>query len=448
MKIYENSITETSCCKIYMVKADNGRDYVVSGAKNLPLNHKTAQYLRAELPWTAPSPVLKNKTTFGTGDRLGIAGPGHIRCFEGLEASPVLAQQSIRELNLTKRTYEDVLDAATFAVFREGFNKPWGFDGDHLKTFEEIEYALKSGCTMITLDCSENLNLGGDPSSEQLSLYLNNSFEIEGYKLTFTKDSLNQCVKVYGGALDFISQVYEKYIYGGKVDFELSVDETDSPTTPLQHFFIANELKRRNIKIETLAPRFVGEFQKGIDYIGSLEEFEADIKAHAAIAKSFGYKLSIHSGSDKFSVFPIIAKYTGGSFHVKTAGTNWLEAMKLVAMLEPKLYRQLHEIALSSFSDAKKYYHISTEAHMLPDINKLPDAELPELFMNNYVRQLIHITYGFILNSDHRESLFSLWRNNDEAYYALIQEHIGKHLKRLLLGEAVAVLKQVHVVKT
>ena len=109
-------------------------------------------------------------------------------------------------------------------------------------------------------------------------------------------------------------------------------------------------------------------------------------------------KLSIHSGSDKFSTFTLIGKYTNGNFHVKTAGTNWLEAMRAVAASDPALYRSIHKYALTMFDEAKKFYHVTTDLNKIPDVDTLKDEELVDLFTQNDARQLIHITYGFILN--------------------------------------------------
>ena len=98
------------------------------------LTHDNAVLLRRHFAFTAPVPVLRQKRTVGVGDRLGIAAPGHIRVFEKYDAYPVLAQQSIRELTLTNRTFEEVLDCASWGVFRAGFRRGFGADGDHLKT--------------------------------------------------------------------------------------------------------------------------------------------------------------------------------------------------------------------------------------------------------------------------------------------------------------------------
>jgi hypothetical protein len=190
-----------------------------------------------------------------------------------------------------------------------------------------------------------------------------------------------------------------------------------------------------------MAPRFCGEFQKGVDYIGDLEQFEKEIDIHAKIARHFGYKLSIHSGSDKFSVFSLIGKYTKGNFHVKTAGTNWLEAMRAVAKCDASLYREIHKFALSMFGEAKKYYHVTTDLDNIPDVDSLADSELVDLFTQNDARQLIHITYGFILNAKDesgafrfKNKLYRLWRQEEEVYSEMLYRHIGKHLALLYSG--------------
>src|SRR5690606_12602301 len=108
--------------------------------------------------YTKPRAFGTKIATIGLGDRLGLASPGHIKTIAGRNIRPILAQQSIRELNLTNRTYEDVLDAAAFAVFQEGYKDGWGADGDHLKTTADIEYALGLGFSMLTLDASEHID--------------------------------------------------------------------------------------------------------------------------------------------------------------------------------------------------------------------------------------------------------------------------------------------------
>ncbi len=452
--VYQSSMQILGNDMVFMADTGYADVLVITSNGNyriLELNHETALFLRKNFPFTAPSRVLRLKKTIGTGDRLGVAGEGHIACVNDTDYAPVLAQQSIRELNLTGRSYEDVLDAATFAVFKNGYKKPWGADGDHLKKPEEIEYAISCGYTMITLDCSEYIRNGIEKlDDEQLNalyqtneeleaVYVGKSFEIApGVNISFDARSYKEAVVIYGAALDFIEDMYALYVQSGTRDFEISIDETATPTTPAQHFFVANELARRGVKFDTMAPRFCGEFQKGIDYIGDLAQFEAEFAVHAAIAEKFDYKISVHSGSDKFSVFPIIGKLSGGRFHIKTAGTNWLEAMKLIAKCEPELYREVHKFALESFDAAKKYYVVTTDISKIPNISTLSDEQLPQLFDNNDARQLIHITYGFILsekNADgrfvYRDRLYEAWRTHRDEYKNLLTQHIGHHIARL-----------------
>jgi hypothetical protein len=460
---YEKSINNIDSSVVFMAN-DNGETVIIIAGKDgaaasaigfkavdiggkfkAALNHENANVLRKLFPFTAPVRVLGKDKSFGLGDRLGIATPGHSDLFEKKDVYPVFAQQSIRELTLTSRTYEDVIDAATFAVFREGFKKGFGADGDHLKTAKDVEYALSLGFTMITLDCSEHIK--NDITSENAppvsdsykQKYLNKTFDIEGVSLAFSEDELKQCAAIYGEAIVFATGIYKQFFASGKydADFEISIDETISVTTPLQHFFVARELLDAGVSFATVAPRFCGEFQKGIDYIGDITQFEREIKVHAAIARHLGYKLSIHSGSDKFSVFPIIGRETRGKWHVKTAGTNWLEAMRVVAITDPALYREVHNYALSAFDEARKYYHVTTDTAKLPDIKTIKDENLPKLFENNEVRQVIHITYGLILSLKnngafvYKDRLYKLWQQNEGEYRKALVKHIGRHLELL-----------------
>ncbi|HRV72783.1 MAG TPA: tagaturonate epimerase family protein [Eubacteriales bacterium] len=462
MDIYKNSVhsagnTTVSVARgskadVLVVRGENPgfSGQVIDGEFIAPENHENAVVLRRVFPFTAPVPVLTRKRSFGVGDRLGIASYGHIRVFRKYDAAPVLAQQSIRELTLTHRDFDNVLDCASYAVFREDWQGGFGADGDHLKTDKEVEYALSCGYTMITLDCSEHIrNDVEDMPTEQLkkeytpnaeleARYKDKSFKVENHEIHFTAEELMRCALIYGGAIEHADRIFHSYIKGKPVDFELSIDETATPTTPTQHFFVANELSLRHVELATVAPRFCGEFQKGIDYIGDLKQFESEMAVHAAVARRFGYKLSIHSGSDKLSVFPIIGRLTLGNFHVKTAGTNWLEAMRVTAETDPKLYREVHAYALVAFHEAKKYYHVTTNLNNIPALDTLTDAQLPELFTQNDARQLIHITYGLILsakdengNSLYRDRLYANWREHDELYAKRLEQHIGRHLELL-----------------
>ncbi|MBQ2050358.1 MAG: hypothetical protein II493_08170, partial [Spirochaetales bacterium] len=130
---------------------------------------------------------------------------------------------------------------------------------------------------------------------------------------------------------------------------------------------------------------------------------------------------------------------TKGRFHLKTAGTNWLEAMKLVAMKDPALYREVHAFALTAFKAATAYYHVTTQLSRIPSLDTLTDAQLPDLFKHNDSRQLIHITYGLILNERNsdgsfkfKDRLYKIWREYREEYAELLFRHIGRHASEIL----------------
>jgi len=470
--VYPESLNQVSGLWVFMVK-ETEEDFIIAAGKNAsvfhgismdceplpcikaPLTHENAMVLRELFPFTKPIPVLSKKRSFGLGDRLGIATPGHIKVFKKYDAYPIFAQQSIRELNLTNRTYEEVLDSASFAVFKDGYKNGFGADGDHLKKPSEIEYALSLGFTMITLDCSEyirndvtqmtkaQINQECILSEEIKTRYLNKKFKVEGIPISFDEEELKRNVLVYGKAVEYAIHIYQTYFANGKTNanFEISIDETATPTSPTQHYFVANELTLHGVKLDTMAPRFCGEFQKGVDYVGDIKQFEQELIVHAAIARHYGYKLSIHSGSDKFSIFTLIGKHTLGNFHVKTAGTNWLEAMRTVATCDPKLYREIHTYALSMFFEAKKFYHVTTDLNKIPCLDSLKDEELVDLFKQNDARQMIHITYGYILNVKNEDGtfrfktkLYKLWRQQSEVYAEMLSKHIGRHLELLYKG--------------
>lgn len=473
--IYERSFATSERTKWLMVKVNKQKYLLVTGeedalneldgqpigndAKQCPLTHQNRLVMNKYFPYTVPQAFGTQVATIGLGDRLGLASPGHIKTIQNRDIKPILAQQSIRELDLTGRDYKEVLDAACFAVFQEGYRGGFGADGDHLKVESDIEMSLDLGFTMLTLDCSEKIDNDIEKMSEaqinekyeQLpeqkrryfeEKYENQSFQIEGTTIVFSPLSLRKNVLIYHEAIDFMQYIYDKYIVNAnrEIDFEISIDETLTPTEPAAHFFVAKELYDRHMTIYSMAPRFCGEFQKGIDYIGDLEQFEQELAVHARIADHFGYKLSIHSGSDKFSVFPFIAKYTNGRFHIKTAGTNWLEAVRTVAKVNPDLYRRMHAYALEHVQEALKYYVVTIDFDAITPLDEVADEDLPKYMDEDNARQLIHITYGILLQAKNengeslfKDEFFDTLIEQEQAYEEAIQQHIGKHLQ--LLGK-------------
>ncbi|MCK5804952.1 MAG: hypothetical protein KAI66_19100 [Lentisphaeria bacterium] len=423
--------------------------------KCCPLTHENAVALRASVPWTAPVSLRHRRTTIGCGDRLGVATPGHIRAVREYDAAPVLAQQSIRELTLTGRTYENVVDDVTFLVLQEGYTDGYGADGDHLKTLVDIDTAVDAGMAMITLDLTEKMNaaaekwgeaqvceafeaLGERVCSRIMDTYADQVFDVCGEVVTIDALEAKRCAVMYLRAMDFSREAYDllKKRRGDAFDLEISIDETEAPTLPAHHLFIIRELLYRDIIVSSLAPRFIGEFQKAIDYIGDLAEFERQFRVHCAISHAHGeYKISIHSGSDKFSAYPIIGKHTNLRVHVKTAGTSWLEAVRAIAAADPDLYRRMHAMAFEVLPEALKLYHITPDLGRIPVLETVSDADLPGLMDQDDARQLVHVTYGGLLADEKISSAFFARLDADEeVYYDFLVKHFVHHLEELGLN--------------
>ncbi len=421
-------------------------------ARKIPLIHDNALALRGKFAWTAPVSLRERQTTIGCGDRLGLASAGHLRALGKYRAAPVLAQQSIRELTLTNREYPDVVDSAAFLVFQEGWQSGYGADGDHLKTLADIDRAIDAGMTMITLDQTEVMHaeaenysaaqvesefarLPGTVKDHILNTYAAKSFSFAGAEITLSDLEARRCALMYLDACDFTKTVYEhlKQCRGSAFDLELSIDETTAPTLPAHHLFIVRELELRGVELSSLAPRFIGDFQKGIDYIGDLTEFEAQFVAHCAIARAHGnYKVSVHSGSDKFSVFPLIGKHTNLRLHLKTAGTSWLEALRVIAACEPALFRELFDAAEHGYPEALKLYHITADFSKVPPLAAMSDAELGNYLELDESRQLLHISYGVLLqNKALAPRFFAAMHTHEDSYGDFLDRHFCRHLETL-----------------
>jgi hypothetical protein len=378
--------------------------------------------------------------SFGFGDRLGSATPGHILAVRGTHFSPVFAQQSVRENARTGRTPQQVMDDARKAVENAGWDAPWGADADHLKTVDDLPPFVAAGYTFYTVDPGSHVNNKADdvdPAGlrkmidiqtdldELSSIYLQKN-PITGLP-PFDEEHLLRAVVKYGHAILHtinmfrrLSELLEAF------DFEVSVDETDAPTTPLEHFFIASELIRHGVVFTSLAPRFIGRFEKGVDYIGDLVKLDAELAKHAMVTTHFGtYKISLHSGSDKFSVYPLLARHWGDRIHVKTAGTSYLEALRTLAEVEPDLFMQIWSLGLERYNTDRTTYHVSAE----PD--KVPVITDPREYLEDFhAREILHVTFGSALTRFGIEMHAALARHN-EIYQSNLERHFTKHLDLL-----------------
>src|SRR5690606_1428579 len=173
-----------------------------------------------------------------------------------------------------------------------------------------------------------------DTTPADLKARLANASLDAGERLvTFGPGELERAAVKYGRAVAHVTRMAEHLRRAATypTEVEVSVDETPTATSLAEHLYFATELKRLGVEWVSLAPRFVGDFEKGVEYLGDLGLLSSNLIGHAAIARQLGpYKLSLHSGSDKFSAYPIAAAAADGLVHLKTAGTSYLEALRVV----------------------------------------------------------------------------------------------------------------------
>jgi hypothetical protein len=419
-----------------------------------PLSETHAALLRRLFPDLAPRP-LGLATSAGFGDRLGLATPGHVRALRSADPGgrirPIFAQQSIREMTRTGRTAQEVVDDATWGTFASGWTGGVGGDADHLKTEEDVRRCVDAGFAMFTFDPGDRVDdeaatadaaaldakLDALPwdalrtnKGELRRAYVGRRVDADGLELRLNDETVARAAAKYGAALAHAAHLHRILIEtGAPHEIEVSVDETGTPTTLEEHAFLALELRRLELPVVSLAPRFVGRFEKGVDFRGDLSELTRSLDGHARIARALGpYKLSLHSGSDKFSVYPLIAEATGGLVHLKTAGTSYLEALRVAAGHDPALFREVLDLARERFATDRASYLIGAELERVPAAGDVADDGLPALLDDDDARQVLHVTYGSALDA-FRDRLLTLLRTRREDHEAALERHFVRHLE-------------------
>ena len=413
-----------------------------------PANAANALALRGTLPWLKPR-LFGLETSAGTGDRLGLCTPGHALAFhEVAGVHPVFAQQSTREMGRTHRTPRNVLDDATWGAFQAGWTDGVGADADHLKTEAAISECAGAGFVFYTIDPGDEIDIAAHDADaatvrakaeaidwaaldttldDAVARYAGTTIELESGPLVLDEESVVRAFAKSGASLkrgyELIDHVTS---LGIEHELEYAIDETDRPTTAVEHVVIVSELKRRGIELVSFAPRWVGQFEKGVEYIGERTALADDFRTHAEIARVLGpYKLSLHSGSDKFSIYPLFAEATRGVAHLKTAGTSWIEALRVVAANEPALLREILAVSLESFEENRHSYHLSCDPARIP--LDAPDAQMNDLVTAIDSRQVMHVGYGPVLER-FGDEIRAVLNAHEEELYEVMREHFVKHL--------------------
>ena len=436
-------------------------------AKLCPLSPHNAQVLRTLIPYLTPI-VPGRGPSLGTGDRLGLATPGHLAAIRGHDIFPVLAQQSIREMSRAGRTAREVVDDAMWGVLQMGYREGYAADADHLRSLEDVTGTEAAGFTMYTIDPTEWVDDTADGAVRDVlanryailpwemlastpddcrRAYADREFLLAGdretLRLRITAEEMLRAAAKYGRALAHTAMMYRRLVSlraRASFAFELSIDETTAPTSVAEHFFVVSELKRLGVELDGFAPHFVGEFYKGVDYVGDIARFRTEFTKHALLARHFHtYKLSLHSGSDKFKIYPIVAELAGDFMHIKTAGTSYLEALKVVAGAEPDLFREILAFSRQRYSTDKNTYQVNADPVQIVLPEMLRDEDLPAVLDEFDARQVCHVTFGSVLSAKtsdgqplFRNRLLTVLRRNEDEYHYRLRDHFGRHISLLL----------------
>lgn len=285
--------------------------------------------------------------SLGLGDRFGWEGAAQLRAVQlalekGVLITPVW-NKSNREHMLIGTKPDDTRRDADATVRAAAWTGPYLVDADHI-TFETVNPFIGPS-DYFTIDLAESLGHPTDTARAEAFLKemapFKGDLEIDGTSepVNVTDGLLRAVAARYLSAVEEAGRVYRRIeSMKGKGNFvtEVSLDEVAEPQTAAELLLVLGALAREGVPVQTIAPKFSGEFLKGVEYVGEprgfAQEFAADIGvidfARRAFALPQDLKLSIHSGSDKFSLYPLIRKAanaTGAGFHLKTAGTTWLE---------------------------------------------------------------------------------------------------------------------------
>lgn len=287
------------------------------------------------------------KYTFGLGDRFALQGEAQLAAVldakaVGIRVTPVW-NKSKREHSIVGSTPDSVRSEADAAVAALGWKGAYHVDADHIALNTVDPYL--DGSDFFTLDVAEHVGLAPEP--RDLRAFILNAERYLGElcipgideSLQVTRELLEATAKKFLVAAKEAGRI-QRYITDnkgvGNFITEVSIDETDQPQTPVELFLILVMLAGEEVPAQTIAPKFTGRFNKGVDYIGDVgvfaREFDQNLHVLAHAVSELGFpetlKLSVHSGSDKFSIYPVIREALerhGCGLHVKTAGTTWLE---------------------------------------------------------------------------------------------------------------------------
>jgi hypothetical protein len=408
--------------------------------------------------------------SFGVGDRFAREAEAQLAAFEQLASQGVIAapvwNKSHREHSFVGSEPASVREAAAAAVAARGWRHPWFVDADHIR-LETVDGYLATA-DFFTIDVADAIGRPAEAGDVEAFLArhpeLAEPVTIEGIAapLPLSADETRRIARHYLSACREAGAIWRR-IADTKPSFvtEVSMDETDALQTPPELLVILAMLADERIPVDTIAPRFTGRFNKGVDYVGDpkqfAREFNDDIAVLAHAAAAYGLpaslKLSVHSGSDKFSLYPVIreaAARTGAGFHIKTAGTTWLE--ELIGLAEAggdglELTREIYASAYDDIDALTAPYAtvIDIDRRRLPDpaaVRRLSGPELASAIrhvpgqpaFNASLRQLLHVAFKLAAKEGRRYT--DLLAANREVVAKQVTENLfERHMRPLFLAD-------------
>lgn len=410
------------------------------------------------------------KYSFGIGDRFGHQGKAQLRAIllakqQEVQITPVW-NKSHREHTIIGTSPANVRTEANEAVSALGWKAPYFVDADHIG-LKNVDLFIESS-DFFTLDVADFIGKAADETKQRAFVdkygkYVG-SLRIPGIdeELKVTKERLEKIAGKFLLAAQEAGKLYrhiEEVKGTGNFITEVSMDETDQPQTPVEMLFILAALADERVPAQTVAPKFTGRFNKGVDYVGDVgqfaKEFEQDLAVIAFAIREFGLpsnlKLSVHSGSDKFSIYrPINAalkKFDAG-LHIKTAGTTWLEeliGMALAGSEGLSIAKRAYSNALGHFDELCAPYATVIDI----DKSKLPTPEVVEKWSgedyssalrhdqscemyNRNFRQLLHV--GYKVAAQMGDEFLDALKKHEEIIGQNVTENIFKrHIKPIFL---------------
>lgn len=412
--------------------------------------------------------MILEKYSIGVGDRFGRQAEAQLDAIikaktNGIDIVPVW-NKSFREHSIIGTVPADVRTEADEAVRAKGWSSPYYVDADHIN-LGNVDSFIESS-DFFTIDVAEFTGKTADKSD--INAFVNNynkftgNLVIEGInrELNISKEQIVSTAGKYLQAVKEAGKIYrhiEKRKGTDKFITEISMDETDQPQTPVEMLFILAAIAEKNIPAQTIAPKFTGRFNKGVDYVGDVQQFEKEFNDDLAVIrfaiKEFGLpenlKLSVHSGSDKFSIYTLInrtiKKFDTG-LHLKTAGTTWLEELIGLAMGEDnglEIAKEIYARALVNYDQLCAPYAtvIDIDKNNLPSSDEvqgwdgqtfasvLRHDQSCELYNSDF-RQLLHVGYKIAAQMD------MLFLDALKEFESMIAENVmgnmlERHIKKI-----------------